>query len=1738
MSDLLEISPIRQGVVAAFRDSPFATPGDYRSVSVRPGLSISDIIEEIAEDWQKPYVRVILNDEVVAQEDWPLTVPKQGDVLNIVLVPQSGDVGNIFKAVAIIAITIAASVLLGPEVAGFLGVKEAAGIAAVSAGVGAASGLAASLALNALFPPPVPGLPSTGTSGTSEDPVYGFSRSGNQINKYAAIPRIYGCRKVFPQHAIAPYIIAQGSDQYLYQAFTAGYGPLKIEDIRIGDNPIGNYKDVEYYIHEGFVAGDELKIVKNDNWQDPYSIKLVRNVDNIVTTTDDAQKATLSIQFPQGLLVIDRTNGNRLVGIVYFEIKARPYGTSTWHPFTDYAPIVTDAVIDATVTANSWVAVGSAYTTDPTHLTVTELPDSSSVANGEYRTLVTTEWSDEYGNASYSYQDYQNNYTTAATSQIKVEKTTSRPFFVNVNLAFPSAGKWEFKVVRKSAFTNNGSLLDISDWTPDDQAYTDSYISSVRSVKELPPIAPDKPISLIELKIKATDQLNGAVSNLSCIVTSILPVWNGSSWTSTPTRNPAWAYLDVMRGTAAKRALPDSRIDLPSFLEWANWCDETQPNFVFTPASTPNTATTVGYVTSLYHTILFREPESAGLAFWVNAIDSHAATREQVRQLILQSQEASAINRARCDLEVTSQTTAWEILKLIAATGYATPSQKSGKYSIAIDRPQDTAAQLFTPKNIKSFSGNMTYHIQPHALRISYTKTNETDTDEIIVYDDGYNADGSGGKQQATIFETMKLVGITRYNQAYTTGRRALAQGKLRIEKFTISCDVEHLLATRGSLVRLSHDVPMIGSGSGRVVSVSGSAITIDEDFKITSGSIYANVRHLNGSQGTGTLSAISGATATISGVSAAEGDLIVYGLSNRVVTDCLVKSVKARQEDLTATLELVPYAPAIYTAETEAIPDRDPFISGWTGGGTGGGTNTGNQLTPGLVTSLLGTYQITYDNKTPRITVDLSWGPPVTGGISAKYKVWYQDTAGWRLLGETVELTYKAFNEYTFTDADGNFIDLNGKALVFAVAGIGSDGSSLNPDYAKQVTVTPSVSAPKEIEALYATAHYMANEISWTFTDDPFDTKSVEIWASTTNSRTSASLIAKVDVPLNSYVHTGIDSENTWYYWAKASDGNGNFSAWVPNTTTSTVNARALAVESQYIDISGFTGFRKSAGGAYTPTNATLTAIVTGISNPTYSWSVNGASTGETNASTVNITPNNSDTKITVTLTVNGDNLVAAKTKTIIMPINIDGAAGEAGSNGVMSSFPTIYRWTINSTPPARPTTTSTYTWGTGAFTAPTGWDTYAPNNTTAGSYLWSITIPLNTVATTSTSTLDWTNVSYPIRAIAYNGTNGTAGQGQVKGICFLRATSAPATPSGGTYLSPTATGWSDGIPSGTNPLYMTTRIFTSDGQSPQQATWTTPQLTSSLGQGVKTQFSTDASSWHDTPATTDVYMRTGTSTDGGATWTYAGAVKIKGEVGSPGIDGANGSNGSATFVITRSANDSSAPTITEVNAAISRSPVPGDICTVSYNNYNNAVVYRFVTSWTLFTTYITGSLIVQNTITADRLVSKTITAASGVIDDAAVNTLQIAGNAVTVPSFFQQPGEIFNIGTSYSPIVTGTATVTGLQPLVITYTSGIGGGSDNSNLNTIGVDCNIAVYVETTGGLVIAYKEVNVGVTIDPTLMRMLSGSCTFTAAQVPSGTYNFRVKAKCLQTLNGTTVKGLFARYPSFTLLETKR
>lgn len=101
----------------------------------------------------------------------------------------------------------------------------------------------------------------------------------------------------------------------------------------------------------------------------------------------------------------------------------------------------------------------------------------------------------------------------------------------------------------------------------------------------------------------------------------------------------------------------------------------------------------------------------------------------------------------------------------------------------------------------------------------------------------------------------------------------------------------------------------------------------------------------------------------------------------------------------------------------------------------------------------------------------------------------------------------------------------------------------------------------------------------------------------------------------------------------------------------------------------------------------------------------------------------------------------------------------------GRQIAYPTIYQWTATSTPPARPTTTTVFTWATGTYPAPSGWTSVPLVDTASGHYLWAITVPLSASPNDLTSVCDWTNTSYAIYNISSNGETGS------NGLNFLNA-------------------------------------------------------------------------------------------------------------------------------------------------------------------------------------------------------------------------------------------------------------------------------------------------------------------------------------------------------------------------------
>ena len=139
------------------------------------------------------------------------------------------------------------------------------------------------------------------------------------------------------------------------------------------------------------------------------------------------------------------------------------------------------------------------------------------------------------------------------------------------------------------------------------------------------------------------------------------------------------------------------------------------------------------------------------------------------------------------------------------------------------------------------------------------------------------------------------------------------------------------------------------------------------------------------------------------------------------------------------------------------------------------------------------------------------------------------------------------------------------------------------------------------------------------------------------------------------------------------------------------------------------------------------------------------------------------------------------------------------------------LYTRTTTATAPAVLTQDLTYDYSQASFTTspPFGsanWET-SPPGTSTGDYLWIITV--NISANVGQEIIPAASWSTP-QIFSVNGSSSIVIE------AYLRASSAPSTPTGGSYdfttkiLTPPAGGWTQAFPSGSDPVYIVTTIAT----------------------------------------------------------------------------------------------------------------------------------------------------------------------------------------------------------------------------------------------------------------------------------------------------------------------------------------
>lgn len=552
---------------------------------------------------------------------------QHGDRIELIVCPRGSGFNSFLKLVgAVVGIAIAA----WAPFTGFAGAAFVNGLFAAGATLGI------SLLADAIAPIRPPKYDTK--ESLSASPTYSLNASSNSMGFGQPIRRLFGRHLVPPTRIMDDYTEISGSDEYLYFLGVIGIGAYQLEDPQIGDTDLDLYKDVfvQYcYGHQGEAIPNIFPSVV---YQESLSIQLLStdSLGNQLdsgnwwvtrSTRAGVDEIGMDIQAPQGLYELD-DKANRKAISRSVQIRYRTKGgvgvpVGEWHGLTS-------KVTAQSVSLPS--AVWPAYTEtvgdrDAYPYTVHHPAEPYSAPSLVYidqsGVIGVANWKvkkhEIFGTVSVSRREFDNPalpssfVTLIARVTItgdSISSFTPEPILNGTGISITQSGPLTLsfsagtfstaytfvtltghsaepdKAVRKGIkwrvpYSSTGYDIQIR---RNEQESTNSrvvdalYWSAIRAADTTQkPYAGDIPIAMMGMKIRASNQLSGSLPLVTLIATSELSDWDrkAKNWnTVRPTRNPASAFLDVLRGTANLRPRKDEEIDFDSIQRWHEWCDD------------------------------------------------------------------------------------------------------------------------------------------------------------------------------------------------------------------------------------------------------------------------------------------------------------------------------------------------------------------------------------------------------------------------------------------------------------------------------------------------------------------------------------------------------------------------------------------------------------------------------------------------------------------------------------------------------------------------------------------------------------------------------------------------------------------------------------------------------------------------------------------------------------------------------------------------------------------------------------------------------------------------------------------------------------------------------------------------------------------------------------------------------------------------------------------------------------
>ena len=537
----LKANKVKEQLDIIWRPHPVAPSAncEFKTQEWKSGQTVREILIANGIDQHQP-ISIILDDRLLTVEEWDTVTPLPNQIINVKAEVTGGGGGGgsqVLQVVAMIALVVAVVVLQQYELLPLIGGLSAGASAGVYMAVGSLiiSGIAAAVNSNSMSMGDVGGM---GGAYSQASPTYSLTGGSNRLRPYESMPVIMGTHRFFPDSAVKPYTEYIGEDQYLRQVFHLGLSGATFTNWEIGTTPITSYSDYTWSYPDSngkinafpgnvdSIAGAALE--KSAGW---------------ISRTTSQNTDSIGIDI-EGTLYYANDSGGLDTTSVLIEIEYKATSSSTW------------------IQPTKLTAQGNGFT-------IGDYENYQAlVDNWDYRyTWIQDEWGNWYEGLDWTNEPYyetRTRWVAGSGNMLQLSGASQSPRRVTVVLDV-TPGEYDVRVRRVTDDSTNSRLQNKTNWSVLKSYQTDtaSYVGQNR----------------IGISIRASEQLNGVIQQMSVTASAKANYYNGSAWVYAATSNPAHWFMDFVVGRKDKNGkllygvgLPTSQIDYVGLASWASFC--------------------------------------------------------------------------------------------------------------------------------------------------------------------------------------------------------------------------------------------------------------------------------------------------------------------------------------------------------------------------------------------------------------------------------------------------------------------------------------------------------------------------------------------------------------------------------------------------------------------------------------------------------------------------------------------------------------------------------------------------------------------------------------------------------------------------------------------------------------------------------------------------------------------------------------------------------------------------------------------------------------------------------------------------------------------------------------------------------------------------------------------------------------------------------------------------------------